>query len=131
LQFAAPNSWKPSPGILGFMQFWRAPDNDHELLMVFRSPRPMQTKDIFSNENMQGTTSDVTVVREQTIKICGTQPATFIQARGSSSRAGPMDIETVATNLGGSSYFAVYLRPASTAPNPAALAALRELCAKP
>jgi hypothetical protein len=74
---------------------------------------------------------DVTIVGQQTIKICSTQPAKHVQARGSSSEGGPIDIETVATIIGGSSYFAVYVRPIVVRPNPKALAALREVCPKP
>jgi hypothetical protein len=80
---------------------------------------------------LQDTTQDVKLVRQETIKICGTQSAKYIQAQGSSSRGGPVDIETVATNIKGSSYFAVYVRPMAVAPDPAALAALRQVCPKP
>ncbi len=131
LRFEAPNGWRPSPGILGFMQFWRPPTEDREVLMLFKSPRPMKTNEIFSNSNMQDTMKDVTIVTQQTIKICGAQPAKYVQARGSSSQGGPIDIETVATIIGGSSYFAVYVRPIAVRPNPTALAALREVCPKP
>jgi hypothetical protein len=37
----------------------------------------------------------------------------------------------VATIIGGSSYFAVYVRPIAVQPSPTALAALREVCPKP
>ena len=131
LRFEAPAGWRASPGILGYMQFWRPPNNDREVLLLFKSPRPMQTNDIFSNSNLQDTMKDVTIVTQQTIKICGTQPAKYVRARGSSSQGGPIDIETVATIIGGSSYFAVYVRPIVVRPNPIALASLREVCPKP
>ncbi|MGA8383878.1 MAG: hypothetical protein WA428_12800 [Candidatus Cybelea sp.] len=131
LRFEAPAGWRASPGILGYMQFWRPPNNDREVLLLFKSPRPMQTNEIFSKSNLQDTMKDVTIVGQQTIKICGTQPAKYVQARGSSSEGGPIDIETVATIIGGSSYFAVYVRPIVVRPNPIALAALREVCPKP
>ncbi len=130
LRFEAPRGWQASPGIMGYMQFWRPPNNEREILMLFKSPRPMQTNEIFSKSNLQGTMKDVTVVTQQPIKICGTQPAKYVRARGSSSE-GPIDIETVATIIGGSSYFAVYVRPIVVQPNPIALAALREACPKP
>ncbi|MGC9992788.1 MAG: hypothetical protein ABSD52_10410 [Candidatus Cybelea sp.] len=131
LRFKAPDGWRPSPGILGFMQFWRPPTDDREMLMLFKSPRPMKTNEMFSNSNVQETMKDVTVLTQQTIKICGAQPAKYVQARGSSSERGPVDIETVATTIGGSSYFAVYVRPIAVRPSPAALASLREVCPKP
>lgn len=131
LRFQPPAGWNPSPGILGFMQFWRSPGNDREFLILFRSPRPMQTKEMFSSQGMQDSMKDVTVLREQSIKICGNQPATFVLARGDSARSGPTDIESIATNIGGASYFATYIRPVSAPPNPEAMASLRELCTKP
>ena len=131
LRFEAPAGWRASPGIMGYMQFWRPPNNDREVLLLFKSPRPMQTNEIFSKSNLQDTMKDVTIVGRQTIKICSTQPAKHVQARGSSSEGGPIDIETVATIIGGSSYFAVYVRPIVVRPNPIALAALREVCPKP
>jgi len=130
LRFDAPSGWRASPGILGYMQFWRPPTDDREVLLLFKSPRPMQANDIFSNSNLQDTMKDVTIVTQQTIKICGTQPAKYVQARGSSSQGGPIDIETVATIIGGSTYFAVYIRPIAIRPNSLALAALREVCLK-
>jgi len=33
-------------GDLGYMQFWRPPIDDREVLLLFKSPRPMQTNDI-------------------------------------------------------------------------------------
>lgn len=131
LRFEAPAGWQASPGILGYMQFWRPPNKDREVLLLFKSPRPMQTNEIFSKSKLQDTMKDVTFVAQQTIKICGTQPAKYVQARGSSSQGAPIDIETVATIIGGSSYFAVYVRPIAVPPNPIALAALREVCPKP
>jgi hypothetical protein len=131
LRFEAPAGWRASPGILGYMQFWRPPTNDREVLVLFKSPRPMQTNEIFSKSNLQDTMKDVTIVGQQTIEICGTQPAKYVQARGSSSSGGPIDIETVATIIAGSSYFVVYVRPIVVRPNPLALAALREVCPKP
>jgi hypothetical protein len=130
LRFEAPVGWRASPGILGYMQFWRPPSDDREVLMLFKSPRPMQTDQIFTDSNVQDTMKNVTVVAQRTIKICGAQPAKYVQARGTSSGGGPIDIETVATLIGGSSYFAVYLRPIAVRPSPLALAALREVCLK-
>jgi hypothetical protein len=131
LRFQAPAGWRPSPGIMGFMQFWRPPDDDREMLMLFKSPRPVSTGDVFSNSQVHDTLHDMTIQRRQTILICGRQPATYIDARGRSSRGGDEHVEMMMTNVAGSSYFAMYVRPIDAAPNPTAQAALRELCAKP
>lgn len=130
LRFSAPPGWRSSPGIMGLMQFWRSPTNDQEVLMLFRSPKPLPAGDIFSNSQMQETLKDVVVTRRSRIKICGNQPATAIEARGSSAKGGDEYVEMVMTAARGTSYFAMYVRPITSMPNPQAVAALRELCLK-
>jgi hypothetical protein len=132
LQFQPPAGWKSSPGIMGFMQFWRPPVDDGQMLMLIKSPKPMDPKEVFSNSQMHGTLKDVTIQDLRTIQICGNQAATLLQAQGTSStRDGKDQVEMIMTNAGGSSYFAMYVRPLGAAANPEASAAVRELCAKP
>jgi hypothetical protein len=130
LQFHPPPGWQSSPGILGFMQFWRPPVDDREVLMLFKSPKPLQPSEVFSNARMSDTLKDATIDRRESIVICGHQPATYFQLHGTSSR-GDSRAEMVMTNISGAGYFALYARPLVVPPNPAAQAALRELCAKP
>lgn len=130
LNFHAPPGWQSSPGIIGVMQFWRSPSNDQEVLMLFRSPKALPAGDIFSNSQMQGTLKDVVVTRRSTIEICGNQPATYIEARGSSAKGGDENLEMVMTTARGTSYFAMYVRPITLRANAQAAAALRELCLK-
>lgn len=130
LRFQAPPGWRSSPGIMGFMQFWRSPTNDQEILMLFRSPKPLPAGDIFSNQQMQETLKDVVVTRRSRIEICGNQPATYIEARGTSSKGGDETVEMVMTTARNTSYFAMYVRPIASPPNEQAAAALKELCPK-
>lgn len=130
LNFKAPAGWRSSPGIMGFMQFWRPPADDREVLMLFKSPKPLQPSDVFSNAQLHDTLKNVTIERRNSIEICGHQPATYVQALGSSDRHGDERVDMVMTNTAGSGYFAMYVRPLQTTPNPSAQAALRELCAK-
>ncbi len=130
LRFAAPPGWKPSPGILGFMQFWRSPNGDDELLMLFKSPEKLTAKDIFSNPQLHDELQGESVERREPIKICGGQPATYVEGRGT-TRGRPSQVSIVLTDVAGTSYLAVYARPVEVSPNPAALAALREVCPKP
>jgi hypothetical protein len=116
---------------MGFMQFWRPPVDDGEVLMLVKSPKPLQAKEVFSNSQMQGTLKDVTIQELRTIQICGNQSATYLEAQGESSRQGRDQVEMVMTNTGGSTYMAMYVRPMGSAPNAAASAAVRQLCAKP
>jgi hypothetical protein len=131
LQFQAPAGWKSSPGVLGFMQLWRPAVDDGEVLMLIKSPRPIQVKDAFSNSTLNGTLKDVTVRELRAIQLCGSQPATYLAASGSSSRGGKDEVEMVMTSNGGNTYFAMYVRPQGMTPNAAASAAVRELCPKP
>ncbi|MBV8655075.1 MAG: hypothetical protein JO160_03450, partial [Candidatus Eremiobacteraeota bacterium] len=43
LTFSPPAGWQSSPGIMGFMQFWRSPTNSEEVLMLFRSPKALNS----------------------------------------------------------------------------------------
>ena len=131
LQFQAPPGWRPSPGIMGFMQFWRPPASDDQVLMLFKSPKPLQARDVFSDARLNDTLKNASIERQQSIEICGHQPATYLEARGSSAKGGDDRIELVMTNVAGATYFAMYARPLEAPPNPMAVAALRELCAKP
>jgi hypothetical protein len=131
LSFQAPPGWQSSPGIMGFMQFWRSPSDDREVLMLFKSPKPLKAEDIFSDAQLKDTVRNATVEQRSAIEICGHQPATFVQARGSTSRGGIEFVDAVLTTLRGSSYLAMYVRPISRPTNPMAEAALRELCTKP
>jgi hypothetical protein len=129
LQFAPPAGWRSSPGFLGFMQFWRPPSNDREVLMLFRSPRRVDPNQVFSETQMQGDVRDATIERRSRIFICGTQPAQYLEARGTSSH-GEVHIDMIVTNVGGNSYFAMYARPVELPANSMAEASLRELCPK-
>jgi hypothetical protein len=131
LQFKAPPDWRPSPGIMGFMQFWRPPADDRQLLMLFKSPKPLQPNEVFSDARLNDTLKHATIEQRQTIQICGNQPATYVAARGTSSRGDDDRVDVVMTNITGTTYFAMYVRPLGAAPNPMAEAALHELCAKP
>ncbi len=114
---------------MGFMQFWRTPD-DREALMLFKSPTRLTANDVFSNDRMQDTLKDVQIEQRRPIQICGNQPATYVRGRGTSPKRGDEDVEMVFTSINNTSYFALYVRPIGSAPNFAAQAALRELCTK-
>ncbi len=131
LIFHAPPGWHSSPGIMGFMQFWRPPNNDREVLVLFKSPRPLKESEIFSGPGVNDTMKNTTVERRQDIVICGHQPAVFIEARGQSSRGTDTRAEMVMSTVGTTTYFALYARPLGSPPNQPAQAALRELCPKP
>jgi hypothetical protein len=127
LNFKAPSGWQSSPGIMGFMQFWKAPTSDNEVLMLFKSPRPLKTSDVFNSANLK----DAKVEAQQAIVICGAQPAVFFKAQATGSKGADSNVEMVKTDAAGTTYMAMYVYPAGAQPNSDAVAALRELCAKP
>ncbi|MFY9665568.1 MAG: hypothetical protein WAL67_04385 [Candidatus Cybelea sp.] len=131
LQFKAPPDWRPSPGIMGFMQFWRPPGDDRQMLMLVKSPKAIAPSEVFSDARLNDTLKNATIEQRQAIQICGNQPATYLAARGTSARGGDDRVDLVMTNIAGTTYFAMYVRPPGAAPSPMAEAALRELCTKP
>ena len=128
LKFAAPPGWKPSPGIMGFMQFWQSPGGEREALVLVKSPRPIKIGDIFQNGELSGTVKNATVERQEATTICARQPAIYAEALGESSGGAQAHVELMMTNVAGASYIAMYIRPAGASPNPMAESALRLLC---
>lgn len=125
LTFKAPKGWTGSPGIMGFMQFWKAPGND-EVLMLFKSPKPLKTTEVFTSADLR----DAKIEAEKPITICGNQSAQFFKAQGTSKGGHDSNIEMVMTNAGGATYMAMYVYPLGTQTNADAETALRQLCAK-
>jgi hypothetical protein len=130
LDFHPPAGWQGSPGIMGFMQFWKPPSRSDEVLMLFRSPKQIDPNEVLASAKLRNTR----IERRQEIKICGNQPAVFFAGAGTSSSANNSTTEAemrmVMTNASGAAYFVMYVYPVGTRPNGEALAALRELCPK-
>jgi hypothetical protein len=130
LTFTAPPGWQASPGIMGFMQFWKAPDSK-QVLMLFKSPKPVKESDVFSSAKMNDTTTE----EQRTIQICGNQAAQYVRGRGTTSgdsgKKTDDNIQLVMTTAGGATYFAMYVYPLDMTPDAQAAAAIRELCLKP
>ncbi|MBV8148409.1 MAG: hypothetical protein JO092_04895 [Candidatus Eremiobacteraeota bacterium] len=130
LAFRPPAGWQGSPGIMGFMQFWKPPTNSDEVLMLFRSPKQIDPNQVLASARLRNTR----IERRQEIKVCGNQPAIFFEGAGTSSSGNNAStqavMQMVMTNANGATYFAMYAYPVGTRPNSEALAALRELCPK-
>lgn len=130
LTFTAPTGWRASPGIMGFMQFWRAPSNGDEVIMLFRSPKKLDPDQIITSAKLK----DTRIQRQQPIKICHNQPAMYFYGQGTSSSENQTqkeaDMRMVMTDVNGTTYFAMYIYPVAMPPNGEAVAAIRELCAK-
>ena len=126
LTFKPPSGWQGSPGIMGFMQLWKAPNRNDEVLMLFKSPRPIQPSEVFSNADLK----DTKVQNVQHITICNNQPAELLTAQGTRGQGKDSIVDMVMSNAGGATYMAMYVYPVGGAPNGEATAALRELCTK-
>ena len=94
LTFKPPAGWSSSPGIMGFMQFWRPSSTEREVLMLFKSPTPLKPTDVFKNSQVNGSLSNVAIERQTAITICGKQPAALrrgarhVEGRGRARRDG-------------------------------------------
>jgi len=130
ITFKPPAGWQASPGIMGFMQLWKAPGGRDEVLMLFRSPKQIATSDVMSTANLK----DARIETRQDVTICGNQAAQFIKAQGTATSVGSKsdssNIEMMMSNTGGATYMAMYVYPVGGSPNAEATAAIRELCAK-
>ncbi|HTU81474.1 MAG TPA: hypothetical protein VMF61_05050 [Candidatus Acidoferrales bacterium] len=135
LTFSPPSGWQASPGILGFMQFWKPPHADDEVLMLFKSPKPIDPHAAFEDAKL----NDAAVQSRQTIHICGNQPAEYVTARGTSASVNLGNataqkrndmVQIVIFTNSAASYMSMYAYPEGRSPDPQAVAALRELCAK-
>lgn len=130
LAFTAPSGWQSSPGIMGFAQLWTPGSNSDEVLMLFRSPREIDRSQVFQSGKLKNTKID----REQEVKICGNQPATYFVGSAESTTGGhpdkPHHLEVMTTNANGATYFAMYVYPMNQQPNAQAQTALHELCVK-
>ncbi len=136
LTFKAPAGWSASPGIMGYMQFWKA--SDDEMLMLFKSPKEISEKDVFSSAKL----NDATIVERKDVTICNGQHAAYMLARGTAtettSTGGGVSVDkktqsyvqAMETDANGTTYFALYIYPVDAKPNAEAVAALRQLCPK-
>lgn len=130
LTFKAPAGWQASPGIMGFMQFWKAPGSSDEVLMLLRSPKRIPTSDVMTTANVK----DAKIESTQNVTICNGQPAEFVKAQGTAqsltTKADNSNLQMMISDAGGTTYMAMYLYPIKASPKAQAVAALHELCTK-
>ena len=108
------------------MQFWKAPGND-EVLMLFKSPKPLKTTEIFTSADLQGRRRSKPKSRSRS---AATNRRSFSKRKEPSKGGHDSNIEMVMTNAGGATYMAMYVYPLGAQTNADAETALRELCAK-
>jgi hypothetical protein len=128
--FQAPAGFKPEMSVGPFAQGWSGPQGQSLMLMA------LPAKIDLSKTVEESPVTNGTIEHDTMTTICGDQPARVLDLVGSiASSSGSKDrerrdIQTVATNAGGKTYFAIYARPIGMPANPAAEAAIRHVCAR-
>lgn len=126
--FKAPTGWNSTPGIMGRFQMWM---NNNQIVMLIRGDKNTTFYD--AQKSSPGSTS-LSDVKHSAIDLCGgKQKADYFTARGEGTNNGKRTVKTVEgviSDVGGSRYIAMYIRPLGTAADSQAEDALHSLCAK-
>ncbi|MBC5815752.1 MAG: hypothetical protein GIW97_04340 [Candidatus Eremiobacteraeota bacterium] len=122
IKFAAPKKFGEPKSMFGMMQIWTTP-NEREVVMLMKLPVAADPK-----HALQGSTfKDAQLKKQQSIKICGNQPASYISLLKPQQH---QQLDAIMTVAGGSTYMAMYGYPVGSKPDPQAESAIRNLCAK-
>jgi hypothetical protein len=113
------------------MQLWES--SPHTVMVLIALPNQID----LDKAMQQSTLKDTKVQKREDVRICGgSQDAIFVMAEGETQTATgskdsrPSEVEFLATNFKGKTYMAMYARPLHTAADPAAEAAIRNVCPK-
>jgi hypothetical protein len=134
--FKAPANYTAAAQIGPFMQLWRGPNHNSLALMAF--PAKIDLDKATTNSDIK----NAQVVKHSTIQICGNQSAYYVSmigehdvpgtaSPGAASTEEKRQIDLLATDVGGKTYMAMYIRPIGTAADDAAEDAIRNVCSKP
>ena len=132
LTFSAPPGFTSKASVMGVMQVWTH-DDGREVLFLMRLPASVDISSALKSADF----NDTKILARKSIKICGHQAATALVmagSHGSTSSTGPRDddrVDVVSTQASSESLIAIYAYPKTARPEPAAQAALRNLCSKP
>lgn len=122
LSFKAPAMYQAPKNMFGMAQLWSTADGT-QALMLMKLPVKMDPKHAVNNAGVK----NATLKSQQTIEICGNQPATHVVMESTGKSRNTMDM--VMTTSGGSSYMAMYSHPVGTPADHASEEAIRSLCA--
>lgn len=113
------------------MQVWER--EPHTVLVLTSLPVQTDLSKVLSQADLK----DAHLQRKELIKICnGAQDALFAMGEGESkvepadSISEPSEVEFLATDVRGKTYLAMYARPLHSPADPAAQAAIRNVCPK-
>jgi hypothetical protein len=133
--FTAPPGYTSAVSIGPFAQVWRGPK--HGGIVLTALPTQIDFNKITESSDVK----DAQILKDQPVKICGNQDAHYLSMIGESETAqsqtsspgteeAKQRIDLIATHLNGKTYMAMYIRPQGTAEDPAAEAAIHDICAK-
>lgn len=133
--FKAPANYTSAAQIGPFMQLWRGPNHNSLALMAF--PAKIDLDKATTNSNIK----NAQVVKQSTIRICGSQTAYYVSMIGNEATAGAgtsspgaadekRQIDLLATDVDGKTYMAMYIRPLGTTADKAAEDAIHNVCSK-
>jgi hypothetical protein len=135
LTFTAPSGWTGTPGIMGRFQLWTGTgDASGHVLMLMKLPADTNLKADFDMDNLKdvnGSASlkDAKILARRTMTLCNGQQSMFMKMQGKSKNQNTEEsIEAVLSKASDGTYMAMYMYPIGAATNPAAEAAIYELC---
>jgi len=139
IDFRPPNGWYSTPGIQGKYQVWMS-RNGEALLLVRLSSNGKNVEQLYRPTNAtpgerteyafkSSQTINNKVLERRTMTLCGNQQSSFLKSVGESKNDRVRRYtEIVASHAGAFVYMIMYTRPAAVAADPAAEAALYEVC---
>ncbi|HET9391969.1 MAG TPA: hypothetical protein VFO29_00410 [Candidatus Rubrimentiphilum sp.] len=128
IDFKAPAGWTTF-SLMGRFQMWMKPGPEKDKAQMVFLIRG-QTADTMDFKQIPQAGSSIRNQKMSAIKICGNQRAQYVTAVGTSSNGGGDEaLEMISAPVGDQSFLAMYIRPQSMKPDPAAETAIRSLCA--
>jgi hypothetical protein len=136
--FQAPPSYESRASIGPFVQVWETP-NRRSAMILMQLPTQVDLDRVIQESNVK----DADVRVNKMITICGKQRAVYAEMTGTTggavnvgvgnapgSKESRSDVDFLGTNVGGRTYLAMYVRPIGTPTDPAAEAAIHNVCPK-
>jgi hypothetical protein len=135
LTFKAPDGWTATPGVMGRFQLWTSGGGDSaHVLMLLKLPADTKLNSSFSVNDFKdvdgpASLKDGRVLAQRTMTLCGSQRSMFVKMQGQTKNQKAEElVEAVLSKAADGTYMAMYMHPIAVAPNPAAEAAIYELC---
>lgn len=127
LTFTAPPGFTSKASVMGVTQIWTTSDN-RQVMLVLRLPVVVTSTDALKSANVK----DAKILANKAIALCGHRPAMYMELSGVNSTDNSNEFVD-AVFLRGTTHtlISMYIYSQDVKPDPAAQAALRELCAKP